>query len=193
VGDYLSLIWLAATSLCSDLVSPAAFPAGRHSVPPGPNPMCPPLAQVVKCGRTSWPVSRILCTGRLAASGRRSSISACRCRQALAAYPQASGGPPSIACAARRIRRTFWPCSGWGLPSRPGHPGRWWSLTPPFHPYPGPVDLMGRGGLFSVALSRGSPRVAVSNHPALRSPDFPRRARCRARRDRPASSSAPSA
>ena len=26
------------------------------------------------------------------------------------------------------------PCSGWGLPSRPGHPGRWWSLTPPFHP-----------------------------------------------------------
>ena len=153
----------------------------------------PPLAQMVKCGRTSWPVSRILCTGRLAASGRRSSISACRCRQALAAYPQASGGPPSIACAARRNRRAFWPCSGWGLPSRPGRPGRWWSLTPPFHPYPGPVDLMGRGGLFSVALSRGSPRVAVSNHPALRSPDFPRRARCRARRDRPASSSAPSA
>src|SRR5690606_2570599 len=37
--------------------------------------------------------------------------------------------------------------------------------------------LTGRtaGGLFSVALSRGSPRVAVSNHPALRSPDVPRR------------------
>ena len=50
-----------------------------------------------------------------------------------------------------------------------------------------------RGGLFSVALSRGSPRVAVSNHPALRSPDFPRRARHRAQRDRPANSSAPSA
>ena len=31
------------------------------------------------------------------------------------------------------------------------------------------------GGLFSVALSRGSPRVAVNNHPALWSPDFPRR------------------
>ena len=30
------------------------------------------------------------------------------------------------------------------------------------------------GGLFSVALSRESPRIAVSNHPALRSPDFPR-------------------
>src|SRR5690606_29030861 len=30
------------------------------------------------------------------------------------------------------------------------------------------------GGLLSVALSRGSPRVAVSNHPALWSPDCPR-------------------
>src|SRR5581483_11933515 len=31
------------------------------------------------------------------------------------------------------------------------------------------------GGLLSVALSRGSPRVGVADHPALRSPDFPRR------------------
>ena len=30
------------------------------------------------------------------------------------------------------------------------------------------------GGLLSVALSRGSPRVAVSHHLALRSPDVPR-------------------
>jgi|HubBroStandDraft_1064217.scaffolds.fasta_scaffold605266_1 hypothetical protein len=30
------------------------------------------------------------------------------------------------------------------------------------------------GGLFSVALSRGSPRVGVTDHPALRSPDLPR-------------------
>src|SRR6476660_186733 len=35
-----------------------------------------------------------------------------------------------------------------------------------------------RGGLFSVALSRGSPRVGVTHHLALRSPDFPR---CRIR------------
>ena len=27
------------------------------------------------------------------------------------------------------------PCSGWGLPSRPGHPGRWCALTAPFHPH----------------------------------------------------------
>src|SRR5690606_30660457 len=33
------------------------------------------------------------------------------------------------------------------------------------------------GGLLSVALSRGSPRVAVGNHPALRSPDVPRQRR----------------
>ena len=31
------------------------------------------------------------------------------------------------------------------------------------------------GGLFSVALSRGSPRVGVTHHPALWSPDFPQR------------------
>ena len=39
---------------------------------------------------------------------------------------------------------------------------------------PLPPDCSG-GGLFSVALSRGSPRVGVTDHPALRSPDLPRR------------------
>ncbi len=40
-----------------------------------------------------------------------------------------------------------------------------------------PLPLMPRdvrGGLFSVALSRGSPRVGVTHHLALRSPDLPR-------------------
>ena len=68
----------------------------------------------------------------------------------------------------RRDQRSSWPCSRWGLPSRPAHAGRWWSLTPPFHPY------LFRGGLFSVALSRGSPQVGVAHHRALWSPDFPR-------------------
>ena len=31
-------------------------------------------------------------------------------------------------------------CSGRGLPSRDGHPPRWWALTPPFHPYPPVFD-----------------------------------------------------
>ena len=46
------------------------------------------------------------------------------------------------------------------------------------------------GGLFSVALSRGSPRVGVAHRPALRSPDLPRRPSHDVRRGRPASSSA---
>jgi len=48
------------------------------------------------------------------------------------------------------------------------------------------------GGLFSVALSRGSPRVGVTDHPALRSPDLPRRPAKPRRRGRPASSPAAS-
>ena len=68
------------------------------------------------------------------------------------------------------------PCSRWGLPSRRSRLRRWCALTAPFHPYPVRADESARpGGLFSVALSRGSPRVAVSNHRALWSPDFPRR------------------
>jgi len=42
-------------------------------------------------------------------------------------------------------------------------------LTPPFHPYRGSR----RGGLFSVALSVGLPRLAVSQHRVLCSSDFP--------------------
>ncbi len=107
--------------------------------------------------------------------------------------PAGSSGPPAgIGRAAlERLRRTAAdrrpsrPCSGWGLPSRAGHPVRWWSLTPPFHPH----RRRTAGGLFSVALSRGSPRVAVSDHPALWSPDVPRRRGLPRRRDRPADSS----
>src|ERR1700750_846578 len=43
------------------------------------------------------------------------------------------------------------------------------ALTAPFHP----CRRSTAGGLFSVALSRESPRLAVSQHPALWSPDFP--------------------
>src|SRR5688572_32558604 len=68
-------------------------------------------------------------------------------------------------------------------------PGVRWSLTPPFHPYQRHVRRRDTGGLFSVALSRGSPRVAVNDHPALWSPDVPRRQGLPRRRDRPADSS----
>ena len=53
-------------------------------------------------------------------------------------------------------------------------PGRWCALTAPFHPclIP-PPERQAIGGLLSVALSCESPRLAVSQHPALWSPDLP--------------------
>lgn len=47
---------------------------------------------------------------------------------------------PGRAALRRRPKRPTprlptWSCSRWGLPSRPSHLGRWWSLTPPFHAY----------------------------------------------------------
>ena len=51
-------------------------------------------------------------------------------------------------------------------------PRRWWSLTPPFQLFP--LRLAAQVGVFfSAALSVGLPRLAVSQHPALWSPDFP--------------------
>ena len=72
--------------------------------------------------RTPDSVPRAPCGG----PGRRPSLSAGGCPTALAAYPGVLVGPGSPP--------PFWPCSGWGLPSRPGHPGRWGALTAPFHP-----------------------------------------------------------
>ena len=78
--------------------------------------------------------------------------------------PGSSDGPSSTLPAR--------PCSGWGLPSRGGHPPRWCALTAPFHPYP--CDRGRAGGLLSVALSVRSPPPGSRQHPALWSPDFPR-------------------
>ena len=48
-------------------------------------------------------------------------------------------------------------------------PPRWCALTAPFQLF----SVRTRGVFFSVTLSVGSPRPAVSRHPTLRSPDFP--------------------
>ena len=64
-----------------------------------------------------------------------------------------------------------------GFVEPPGSPRRWCALTAPFHPYlcgPSPRAGAAIGGLFSVALSCGSPRLGVTQHPALWSPDVPR-------------------
>ena len=118
----------------------------------------------------SSPVSRILYRpeGR-----RRPSIWARRCRSG-------SCGLPGMNRADRPI--PAWPCSRWGLPSRCDHPQRWWSLTPPFHPCLCPRAI---GGLLSAALSVGFPRLGVTQHRVLWSPDFPR---CSKHRGRPANS-----
>src|SRR5215831_2276499 len=83
---------------------------------------------------------------------------------------------------------SIWSCSGWGLPSFQCHHWNWCALTAPFHPYqalraaglpaarlPATSCRSARrpGGLFSVALSLGSPPLDVIQHPALWSPDFP--------------------
>src|SRR3954447_19308500 len=54
-------------------------------------------------------------------------------------------------------------------------PRRRCALTAPFQPCRRESDLSHVGGVFSVALSRGFPRVGVTDHLALRCPDFPRR------------------
>lgn len=51
-------------------------------------------------------------------------------------------------------------------------PGRRWALTPPFHR----CRDRDRGCVISVALSFGSPRLGVTQRPALWSPDFPQAA-----------------
>src|SRR5690606_16813769 len=121
-----------------------------------------------RAGRTSWHVSRILCPRTC--RGWRPSISAYRCRQAPAVYPQASDGPPSNACAgARTLPLDLAP--GGVYQAAPVTRGAGGLLHHRFTLTRRPEPP---GGLFSVALSRGSPRVAVNNHPALWSPDFPR-------------------
>src|SRR5437899_6167955 len=61
-------------------------------------------------------------------------------------------------------------------------PGRWWALTPPFHPYRKGGRASRPGGLFSVALSFPSPGLGVTQRNALWSSDFPLPGRSEERR-----------
>src|SRR5450432_4165816 len=84
--------------------------------------------------------------------------------------------PPTRGSAGRVIA-PVWRCTGWGLPSR--HVSV--SLVRSYRTFsPLPSALAGRlGGVLSVALSVGFPRLGVTQHPALRCPDFPRASRSR--------------
>src|SRR5690606_7695002 len=93
--------------------------------------------------------------------------------------PAGSGEQPSGACCLVLLR------AGFTEPHRsPGTLVVSYTTLSPLPPRPGGRD----GGLLSVALSRGSPRVGVTHRPALWSPDVPRRPG--GRRDRLADSSA---
>jgi len=129
------------------------------------------------------------------------------CRPGSVHQPKLAGGHPSRAAVADSLVRS----------TREHRAGRPQTLAQAPRPKPrGPSDLapggvclaaritpgaggllhhrftltLGRakGGLLSVALSRGSPRVGVTDHPALWSPDLPHRVS--PRRGRPAGSPA---
>lgn len=104
-----------------------------------------------------------------------------RCRGPPAAYPgvvaRRATAPPLFGIA-----------PGGACQAGPS-PDRWWSLTPPFQlnlpPGATLASMRARaaGLFFSVALSVGSPRLDVIQHPALWSPDFPRGQRPRGHPD----------
>ena len=128
---------------------------------------------------TSWPVSRILFLSRLATTD--SVIIHLRLP-----LPAAWCGLPADIERAARLHR---PCGPLDLAPGGVYQATW--VTPCaggllHHRFT--LTRIAPGGLFSVALSRGLPRVGVTHHLALRSPDFPRRD-C-SHRDHPANSSA---
>ena len=87
----------------------------------------------------------------------------------------------------------IWSCSEWGFPGPPITRGTGELLPRRFTLTPGPFPHLrgeARGGLFSVALSFPSPGLRVTEHPALRSSDFPPAAARTAAGDRPAGSNA---
>jgi hypothetical protein len=130
--------------------------------------------------RASWPVGRVLCARFRgpAVIHLGLPLPAVSC-----GLPAGSGGPPSNVRAGLAppgpldlapggvYRAAAVTCGAGGLLHHR------FTLTA----VPGTLPRNG-GGLFSVALSRGSPRVGVTDHPALRSPDLPRDPGCGAAR-----------
>src|SRR5262249_54022634 len=103
----------------------------------------------------------------------RPSLSAGGCPPALAAYPGVRGGPPTPCSALLRV----------GFTQPPGSPRalvRSYRTVSPL-PVRRSRGIAAIGGLLSVALSCGSPRLGVTQHLALWSPDVPRTGRARTR------------
>ncbi len=98
-------------------------------------------------------------------------------------FPAGSSGLPGVQGGGtphprgRAAHTPAWPCSGRGLPGRPGHPGPRWALTPPFHPYAPLRQQRGSRSGFCGTFCR-SPCLGVTQRPALWSPDFPQMYGC---------------
>jgi len=118
------------------------------------------------------PVSRVLCSGEFRRRSGGHPSRRTRCRHAPAIHPQTWAGRPRTS-AHTRTGRMFLILLRVGFTEPPRSPGVLVVSYTTVSPLPPALARPG-GGLFSVALSRGSRRVAVSNHPALWSPDFPR-------------------
>src|SRR5260221_10855540 len=88
-----------------------------------------------------------------------------------------AGRPRTLAQAAALQRRPLLTLLRVGLTEPPQSPAALVVSYTTVSPLPPVWQASPDGGLFSVALSRGSPRVGVTDHPALRSPDLPRRSR----------------
>lgn len=129
------------------------------------------------CGRrASRPVGRVLCTRSRGPTAIHLGLPL---PAASCGLPASSGGPPSIARAGPRPqpRNPSDLAPGGVYLAARVTPGAGGLLHHRFTLTPGQAG----GGLLSVALSRGSPRVGVTDHPALRSPDLPHRGQSPAR------------
>ena len=118
---------------------------------------------VCRLVQASGPVSRVLSSGVCQTDGHLSGTSVTRYLVQPTRASKRGGSPLRSYSALLRM--------GFAVP--PPSPGTRWALTPPFHPCPQPRRARPAGGLFSVALSVGLPRLGVTQHPVLWSSDFP--------------------
>ncbi len=122
--------------------------------------------------RASWPVGRVLCTRSRGPAAIHLGLPLLT---ASCGLPASSGGAALKRSRSRRGRNhgSLLTLLRVGFTEPPQSPAALVVSYTTVSPLP---PGQAGGGLFSVALSRGSPRVGVTDHPALRSPDLPRRA-----------------
>ena len=150
------------------------------TAPNRPRSLDPPY--IIKCSR-SGPVSRVLSARRPNGLARVTAIyPGRRLPAASSSLPERlfSGRTAPRASAEAKRGRSAWPCSWVGFAEPAGSPRLLVRSYRTVSPLPQrPLACAGghRGGLLSVALSRALRPVAVSDHPVLRSPDFPLPAR----------------